>query len=89
MQPFKNAKIEYSPSNVDQYERVFRRAHDIVMGYVPRPQPISMSGMHCIPYLHPFMHHSDNGSSITNKQGLIVLRNRPGFVPATSVLRSK
>ena len=34
MQPFKKVKIEFSPSNIDEYERVFRLEHDIAMGYV-------------------------------------------------------
>ena len=44
MQPSKKAKITFSPSNIDEYERAFRIQHDIVMGYssplVPRVKSI-------------------------------------------------
>ena len=53
MQPFKKAKIVFSPSNVDQYEQVFRLEHDIAMGYVARPQPIVPSLVDVMNALYP------------------------------------
>ena len=39
MQPIKKAKIIFSPSNVDHYERLFMNEHDVAMGYRPPTSP--------------------------------------------------
>ena len=62
MQPHKKAKITFSPSNVDEYERAFRIEHDVAMGYrsplVPRVQSVvdAMNEAFPVPsYIHvPF-----------------------------------
>ena len=33
MQPAKRSKIVFSPSNADEYERLFRNEYDVAMGY--------------------------------------------------------
>ena len=39
MQHIKKAKIMFSPSNVDHYERLFMHEHDVAMGYRPPTSP--------------------------------------------------